>query len=267
MAAPSSSAAAVDGLKRGFYKCLDGLRQRERAEFFTAKTRAAAATLFAAVPKGDAADFVARHRDALGALVGRLAAEIALDASTGDLDALLAAIDPAVWPAAARHEVLVNYLGFPFWDVLTLSVTNWRDAGEFDEILIDRISPDDAQAVRRLGPDIGLKGIGFAHFAAFFSRGYRENDYLLGRLHGIDRLIDIVCDAAGADALAAHFDVGGLKRRAFECVLAAEERHLPHCADLIRSLRHEIAASACDRRTSEGVPRGNEAAADHPDRR
>jgi hypothetical protein len=35
-----------------------------------------------------------------------------------------------------------------------------------------------------------------------------------------------------------------LKRRAFECVLAAEEKHLPHCAELIRMLRREIAAIA-----------------------
>jgi hypothetical protein len=33
---------------------------------------------------------------------------------------------------------LVNYLGFPFWDVLTFSVTTGRDAGELHEILVDR---------------------------------------------------------------------------------------------------------------------------------
>jgi Protein of unknown function (DUF3376) len=244
MAAPSSSAAVVDRLKRDFYRRLDDLRQRERAEFFTPETRGLAVALFASAPKDDAAAFVAGRRDALSALVARLAAAIGLDASTRELDALLAAMDPAIWPAAARREVLVNYLGFPFWDVLTLSVTNWRDAGEFDEILIDRISPEDAQTVRKLGAKSRLKGIGFAHFAAFFSRAYRENDYLLGRLHGIDRLIDIVCDSAGSDAIAGPVDIIGLKRRAFECVLAAEEKHLPHSADLIRSLRRGIAAIA-----------------------
>ena len=29
-------------------------------------------------------------------------------------------------------------------------------------------------------------------FGAFFSRAYRENDYLWGRLHGAERLIDII---------------------------------------------------------------------------
>jgi CheY-like chemotaxis protein len=255
MAAPSSSAALVDGLKRGFYKCLDALRQRERPEFFTPETRRLAVTLLAAATAEDAAGFVDKNCDALSALVELLSGELDLDACTRELDALLAAIDPATWPAAARHEVLVNYLGFPFWDVLTLSVTNWRDAGEFDEILIDRISPEDARTVRELGVETRLKGIGFAHFAAFFSRAYRENDYLLGRLQGIDRLIDIVCDSAGSAAIAGHIDVIGLKRRAFECVLAAEEKHLPHCTDLIRSLRRGIAAltGAVGRRKEHAV--------------
>jgi patatin-related protein len=244
MGSPSASVAVVDGLKRGFYTCLDALRQRERAEFFSAATRSAALGLFSSISSKDIPGFVAAQRDALSALVARLAAEMALDACTRDLDALCAGMDPAVWPAAARHEVLVNYLGFPFWDVLTLSVTNWRDAGEFDEILIDRISPEDAQTVRMLGPKTRLKGTGFAHFAAFFSRAYRENDYLLGRLQGIDRLIDIVVDSAGSDAIAGQIDIQAMKRRAFECVLAAEEKNLPHCGDLIRSLRRGIAGIA-----------------------
>jgi patatin-related protein len=244
MATPNSSAALVNGLKRGFYKCLDELRQRERPEFFSAAVRGRAASLLASLPNDDAAGFAAAHREALSALMAQIAAEIGLDGGTGDLDALLSEMDPAVWPAAARREVLVNYLGFPFWDVLTLSVTNWRDAGEFNEILIDRISPVDARTLRKLGMKTRLKGTGFAHFAAFFSRAYRENDYLLGRLHGIDRLVDIVCDSAGAEATAGRIDIVALKRRAFECVLAAEEKHLPHCAELIRMLRREIAAIA-----------------------
>ena len=44
------------------------------------------------------------------------------------------------------------------------------------------------------------RAAGLGSFAAFLSRSYRENDYLLGRLHAIDRLIDIVYDAAGLSA-------------------------------------------------------------------
>ena len=246
-ALPDGSAAAraaVDRLKRDFYRSLDQLRRCERPEFFSTATRAMAEVLFAGVKAAEgapaetegAADFAAANADGLGALVERLAAEIDLDAGTHDLDALLAGIDPVVWPETARREVLVNYLGFPYWDVLTLPVTSWRDAGEFDEIRVDRLSPEDARMVAALLPGAGLKGTGFAHFAAFFSRGFRENDYLLGRLHAVDRLIDIVCDCAGPEALAG-IDLAALKRRAFARIVDAEAPHLRRCRALIGALR------------------------------
>ena len=89
-----------------------------------------------------------------------------------------------------------------------------------------------------------LKGIGFGHFAAFLSRAYRENDYLLGRLHAVDRLIDIVCDAAKLDAMRDRIDVAALKKKAFGQVLDAEERHLVNSAELIAELRRSLAISA-----------------------
>jgi hypothetical protein len=239
-----AGAGAVDRLKRDFYQSLDALRHREAPEFFSTTASRMARELFGDLPADtrwngvdEARRFVQSAEGAIAALIDRLAAEIDLDASTHEVDALLAAMDPSAWPPAAQQEVLVNYLGFPFWDLLTLSVTNWRDPGEFDEILVDRISPQDARALAQLGSATTLKGTGMAHFAAFFSRAYRENDYLLGRLHGIDRLIDIVCDSAGPGAAEGGLDVPELKRRAFELVLDAEERHLPQSGELIRALR------------------------------
>ncbi|HWI25975.1 MAG TPA: patatin-like protein [Stellaceae bacterium] len=248
-AAGTAAAGAVDRLKRDFYQCLDALRHREQPEFFGDATRAAARSLFAAPITEEswraeerAELFARQNTEGIAALIGRMAAEIYLDSTTYELDALLAGINPREWPEEARAEVLVNYLGFPFWDVLTLSVTNWRDVGEFDEILVDRISPRDARALSGSGIPFGPKGSGMAHFAAFFSRGYRENDYLLGRLHGIDRLIDIVCNAAGIAPGEGSIDIFALKRRAFALVLDAEERHLPQSGALLRALRDAIAA-------------------------
>jgi hypothetical protein len=245
-AAGNGTAALVDRLKRDFYQSLDALRHRETPDFFSAAAGKSARALFGGLPADRAwradevARFVAVEADAIAALIDRLGAEIDLDASTNEIDGLLAAMRPAAWPAAVRREVLVNYLGFPFWDVLTLSVTNWRDMGEFDEILVDRISSQDARMLAQLGVTASLRGTGMAHFAAFFSRAYRENDYLLGRLHGVDRLIDVVCDAAGVGA-EAGFDVIGLKRRAFALVLDAEEKHLPRTVALISALRRALA--------------------------
>jgi patatin-related protein len=233
--------AAVDGLKRQPYGCLDVLHRRETATIFDAPTRTLVTEIFAAPPSAEearevavyAASLAARHRDSLDRLVAQLAAAIDLDASTRDLDALLATTQG--WPAEPRHDVLVNYLGFPFWDLLTFPVMTWREIGESNEILVDRISPQDARAVRRLG-DFPLKGNGFEHFAAFFSRAYRENDYLLGRLHALDRLIDIVCDAVGID-VEAEPSLAALKQRGLSQILAAEAPHLPNSTALVGELR------------------------------
>jgi hypothetical protein len=118
-------------------------------------------------------------------------------------------------------------------------VTSTQEIGELNEILVDRISPQDARALKGFGGIESLKGVGFGHFAAFFSRAYRENDYLLGRLHAIDRLIDIVCDSAGPEAVAS-LDLEAFKSRAFMQVLDAEEKHLPQSKDLIAALRRAV---------------------------
>ena len=237
----------IQALKRELYACLDDLRRYESPEFYSGITCAELQALFGAAPTtGDmqglaryAEHFAATNEAAITRLVERLAAQIDLDATTHDVDALLARMDPNEWHPQARREVLVNYIGFPFWDVLTFSVTSWRDLGEFDEIRVDRISPEDARTLTRGAQTFPLKGTAFMHFGAFFSRAFRENDYLLGRLHAIDRLIDIVCDSAGREALAG-LDVPALKRRAFEQVLRAEQSHLPNVRSLIDELWAEL---------------------------
>ena len=239
----------VDRLKRAFYGKLDELRRRENVAYYSADVRALVAELFPAAPSASevknlqsyARSFVDRHFAKLGQLIEHLAVEIGLNATTRDLDDLLAALDPAEWHPEARREVLVNYLGFPFWDVLTFPMTNASEIGELNEILVDRISPQDAGALKGFEGIRSLKGIGFAHFAAFLSRSYRENDYLLGRLHALDRLIDIVCDSAGIDLAQSGINVRALKQRAFTLILDSEEKHLAQSADLIAALRRCVA--------------------------
>jgi hypothetical protein len=183
---------------------------------------------------------VEQHIAKLDQLIDRLAAEIDLGARTRDLDGLLASLDPKDWHPDARREVLVNYLGFPFWDVLTFPMMVARQIGEINEILIDRISPQDAHTLKGFDGIASLKGTGFGHFAAFLSRAYRENDYLFGRLHALDRLIDIVCDAAGLDGKGGQIDILALKKRGFGRILDVEEKHLAHSGELIAGLRRVI---------------------------
>ncbi len=243
----------IDRLKREFYARLDGLRRRESAAFYSPELRALVADIFPAEPSSGeakhlvayASRFVEQHADKLDRLIERLAVEIDLDGKTRELDDLLASLAPTEWHPDARREVLTNYLGFPFWDVLTFPITSGRPFGELNEILIDRISPQDAHALTGFDGSESLKGAGFGHFAAFFSRAYRENDYLLGRLHALDRLIDIVCDAAGIEAKpsgikACGIDVLALKKRGFARILDVEERHLTHSKQLIASLRQRV---------------------------
>jgi hypothetical protein len=84
--------------------------------------------------------------------------------------------------------------------------------------------------------------VGLGHFAAFFSRRHRENDYLWGRLHGAERLIDIVVDSAALEGAAANIDIRAIKKRAFTAILDAEALHLGRSSNLLAELRREIAA-------------------------
>ncbi len=136
--------------------------------------------------------------------------------------------------------MLRAWLGFPFYDIAMLPLLHGDGLDEFDEIKVDRISPDDAQAIRRGGHTATLKGTQFNSFGAFFSRAYRENDYLWGRLHGADRLIDIVVSTLPPgtlppEAVTAH------KKRAFAAILHAERPHLTSIDDLFVALARECA--------------------------
>ncbi|MCC6912333.1 MAG: patatin-like protein [Rhodospirillaceae bacterium] len=175
-----------------------------------------------------------------------LADEMALEADNARTDALLATLVrgagaiPAL-PAVAARELLEHYVGFAVWDVLTFSITNWRDLDEFDEIRVDRLSPDDSQTLRKGDASATLKGIQFHHFGAFFSLAYRQNDYLWGRLHAAERLIDIVLDAAKIEGAGEDIDVLALKASAFEAILRAEAKVLSECGDLISTLSADVA--------------------------
>jgi patatin-related protein len=192
-----------------------------------------------ALPAAAAAHFSSRISEALDAI----AADLALETHNARADALLISLVGGAKPAlvpAARRELLEHYIGFAVWDVLTFSITNWRDLDEFDEIRVDRLSPDDAQSLRKGGATATLKGTQFYHFGAFFSLTYRQNDYLWGRLHAAERLIDIVLDAANIEGAAEGIDALALKKQAFRAILDTESRHLSRCADLIMQLRREV---------------------------
>ena len=140
----------------------------------------------------------------------------------------------------SRRIMLLNYLGFPYFDVATLPLLQGEGLDEFDPIKVDRIAPDDAVAIRRGGAEATLKGIQFNSFGAFFSRAYRENDYLWGRLHGADRLIDIIISSLPDRMVMSPTRIAEIKRAAFRAILDEEEPRLPKIAPLFSALRSEI---------------------------
>ena len=145
----------------------------------------------------------------------------------------LAALDKDI-----RRPLLLAYLGFVHYDIATLPLLQGEGLDEFDAIKVDRISPDDATAIRGGGAEATLKGILFNSFGAFFSRAYRENDYLWGRLHGAERMIDIAASTLPVRLRAGR--LAALKRAAFLAILAEEEPRLTAIGPLFSSLRREI---------------------------
>jgi patatin-related protein len=141
-------------------------------------------------------------------------------------------------PKNLRRRMLLSYLGFPFYDVATLPLLRNEGLTEFDPVKVDRISPDDARSIREGGTPATLRGVEFYNFGAFFSRAYRENDYLWGRLHGAERMIDLVCSTLEkpfAAETCRHF-----KRAAFHAILD-EEQMAQRCTQrLIDEIRAEL---------------------------
>lgn len=146
----------------------------------------------------------------------------------------------AVLPRPERRTMLHAYLGYPFYDIATLPLIQSEGQYEFETIKIDRISPDDATGIREGGAEATLKGIQFNSFGAFFSRAYRENDYLWGRLHGAERLIDIVVSALPPGKRLPPGRVTALKRQAFRSILAEERPRLTAVPELFDTLDKEV---------------------------
>ena len=205
--APLSDAErlSLEVMKAGLYGILAPHLQRRQADFYDTDVRAFAAKASAAPAA------------ALAALAGAYDLR-ALDTAS---DAALVALFGQLASKPLRRNVLSAYLGFPFFDIAMLPLLPGDGIDEFEEIKVDRLSPDDALALRQLGGAL-LKGAQLNAFGAFFSRAYREHDYLWGRLHGAERLIDIVASALPDTAMLSAETLGAIKKQAFHAIAAAE---------------------------------------------
>jgi patatin-related protein len=148
-------------------------------------------------------DYATRHRadlDELRRVVGE-AVHAHVRKTEAELYGALARLS-ATWKAEIQFDLLVRYLGFPFWDILVFPVQALVDVNERDHVEVVRVSPYDATLLETDG-DRKLKGSGLHHFEAFFKRKYRENDYLWGRLDAAERLVGLLLEDPSAPGIPA----------------------------------------------------------------
>jgi uncharacterized protein DUF3376 len=106
------------------------------------------------------------------------------------------------------------------------------------------VSPFDSTVLGWAG-DEKLKGTGLAHFAPFFNREFRENDYLWGRLDAAERLVGLLLDDPGNPGIPADPDEC---RKVFRSILAEERGTLTTIQGAIRKIDQ-----ACGTMTGAGA--------------
>jgi patatin-related protein len=214
--------APLEQARGEIYRALNLYMERDGSEHFGEDFAAIAAKVF----------------DQPGAVLDALAQRRHLTELDAQAEAIISAALEAL-DKPHRRRMLLTYLGFPFYDVATLPLMRNEGLTEYDPIKVDRISPEDATSIRSGGTDATLRGIEFFNFGGFFSRAYRENDYLWGRLHGAERMIDLVCSTV-PDGVPPSV-VAGFKRDAFIAVCDEEDERGLCASGLVAAVRAEIA--------------------------
>jgi patatin-related protein len=238
---PAPERASLDQAKVALFDGIEELRKRIDAssqtlgEDLVGKLRAQfPLSLTAAIVDGEdlnevARVFVEKNLAAMNALFAGLGTILA-----GDKDRVHVNLYQAFqtltrdWPPAERRQVMLRYLGFPFWDAMIYPATRLSEAGELRPLHIVRMSPADS---KRLGKDTAkdkLKGVKFGHFGAFLEREWRENDYLWGRLDAAERLIGLLLKDAGVEGSADWV------KKALAAIVAEEEHSLSAIPEAIR---------------------------------
>lgn len=232
----------VDLLKRRFQTALNRMGTLQSGAFASPQLRLEARRLVDMLEgeNGLATDAAAEKtfNDEMKRLLKQIDLELDLPSVDRDVDGIVASAMADDIPDALAHELSVFYFGFPFWDVWTYPMNEWQVREEHRETRIDRISPADASLLHN-GTSTRLKGAELKHFAGFLSRSRREHDYLWGRLHGAERLIDIIADAARIEGALGDVDIRGFKIRAFSAILDTEEHHLRD-KELLAAVRAQL---------------------------
>ncbi|MGK2740168.1 patatin-like protein [Tepidicaulis sp. LMO-SS28] len=225
---------ALDDFKRLLYGSLDHLQARSELAFFDSAFREKVSALLK--ERGGRLEV-----EEIEELLGALAPLVSLKEVDREVDEIFSIMGVNTLPETERRELLQTYLGFPFFDVLTYPLLVNDDVDDVDAIRVDRISPLDAKMLSRGGNVMALRGRDLGRFGAFFSRTAREHDYLWGRLHAAERLVEIVSSSLTRRMLSER-EKEEFKSRLFLSILDAETPHLGQVSGLIEKLRRRAKA-------------------------
>ncbi|WP_374374133.1 patatin-like protein [Dongia sp.] len=220
----------IDALKAALYEVVEKTAPLWKAERYGSATVAAAARIAAA--GRDGTEIETPDLRVLEKALGLLDIDAALDE-------IISVVGFAFLPPQARRTVAKAYVGFAFFDLITFPILQWTEMDEINEVLVDRISPDDARGLR--AGAVTLRGTSLMSFGAFFNRAWREHDFLWGRLNAAERALDVILSAVKPH-LANGFDPEHLRGRLFLAILDSEEPHLKTDPTLIPTLRREVMA-------------------------
>ena len=232
---------AVDQIKRAVSECLRPLLALGNPEFLGKFQAGPIRALFCMprqAPVPDPASYARNNATDIAQVIAAIGEVCGLVGSNDELDAVLGSSVMAAMNPVCRRTILNGYLGWPYWDVVMLPVMNalGLDNNAFEEVLVDRISPNDARTVCTDEGCGELHGEAVVGFGGFLSQGARENDYLWGRIHGIDRLIDLVASAIDPMQTDEFPDIAALKKRAFKAMLQQEADRLPSIPQVLESV-------------------------------
>lgn len=235
----------IDELKRQISDLLRALYTFEDPEFRLKLPVIGIRQIFCADetgPRPGPAQFAQLRHAELTEIIGQIGQVCGLIGINDDLDELLSSPQVTSLHPKVRRIVLSAYLGWPYGDVVMLPTINalGLNINSFEEVLIDRISPQDATSVcieAGCGPLRGEKAIGFG---GFLDRSARENDYLWGRIHAIERLIDIVASTVDPLIVSVMPNYPAFKKRAFEAMLRDEADRLTNIPEVVAAVREAI---------------------------
>ncbi|MFK7914987.1 MAG: patatin-like protein [Pseudomonadales bacterium] len=220
---------ALSRFKRSAYAVLESLYQQRRA-------RAVDESL--ALQLVQAARSLPLTQAQAGELMRALAAALDLGAVDRRMDVIFAEFCGALRDSEMREHMLTEYLGFPLYDALLLTPGS-EDGGPdpLTELRVERVSPADSRGLKAAFG--GLKCRQFMGFLGFFNRGYREHDYLWGRLNGADRVVDLLVNLGGLEEAVEQRQA---RRELFEQILRRERSRLHHCSETLSTVQAAVKA-------------------------